>query len=143
MSLAMVMLLALGLVFTSCNQPNIDLTQSDFDDTSWLIGNWRRESEIDVSYDAAGLTDAEKTVIKNEIDAQTGPYGNGEEVILNKTHADIFANLLKMFKEEKFSVKTNKDKTKISISGDSEDTIKVGAKKVTVKVSISITYTKK
>ena len=147
--MAMVMLLALGLVFTSCKQQDADMTEKDLESTEWLIGKWEKKTEYD--YKIEGVSDA----IKNAFRA-TLPKPKTEEIEVTSADVDFFAAKLRAYilsagKEvevpgvgkSKVSVKINKDKTKVSVYTDSTSNVDFMGNKISVTSSIGVIYTKK
>ena len=149
MSLAMVMLLALGLVFTSCKQQDADMTEKDLESTEWLIGKWEKKTEYD--YKIEGVSDAIKKAFR-----ATLPKPKTEEIEVTSADVDFFAAKLRTYilsagKEvnvpgvgkSKVSVKINKDKTKVSVYTDSTSDVDFMGNKLSVTTSIGVIYTKK
>ncbi|MBC6712529.1 hypothetical protein [Treponema sp. Marseille-Q3903] len=154
MSLAIVMLLALGLAFTSCKQPgtqDADLTAEDLNDTSWMIGTWEEKSEND--YNISGISD----VLKKEVEKRVPSAPAPTELTVTKDNVDEFATKLKGYiaiagkpqpipgKTETYTIniKINKDKTKISIYNETETKMDFMGNKVSVKITKATIYTKK
>ena len=149
LSLAMVMLLALGLVFTSCKQQDADMTEKDLESTEWLIGKWEQKTEYD--YKIEGVADAIKKAFR-----ETLPKPKTEEIEVTGTNVAFFAAKLRGYilmagKEvdvpgvgkAKVSVKINKDKTKVSVYTDSAKDVDFMGNKLSVTTSIGVIYTKK
>lgn len=150
MSLAIVMLLALGLVFTSCKQQDADLTADDLKDTSWMIGTWERKSEVD--YKITGADEAVEKLIKKQYEA----LPDTTTIVVTEYDVNSYAAQLRIYilsagKEvnvpgvgkSKVSVKINKAKTKVSIYTDTEVSKTIAGKEISIKVSRTTTYTKK
>ena len=149
LSLAMVMLLALGLVFTSCKQQDADMTEKDLESTEWLIGKWEQKTEYD--YKIEGVADAIKKAFR-----ETLPKPKTEEIEVTGTNVVFFAAKLRGYilmagKEvdvpgvgkAKVSVKINKDKTKVSVYTDSTKDVDFMGKKISLTSSMGVIYTKK
>ena len=148
MSLAIVMLLALGLAFTSCKQQDADMTLSDLDNTDWLLGTWEMTSTVD--YNITGADAATEKAIKENFMASPTT-----SMTVTKVNVGIFAGVLKGYVQmagkevpvpdgkSTISVKINKAKTKVSIYTDTEVSKTIADKKVNAKISIAVTYTKK
>ena len=147
--MAMVMLLALGLVFTSCKQQDADMTEKDLESTEWLIGKWEKKTEYD--YKIEGVSDAIKKAFR-----ETLPKPKTEEIEVTSADVDFFATKLRAYilsagKEvnvpgvgkSKVSVKINKDKTKVSVYTDSTSDVPFMGNKLSVTTSIGVIYTKK
>ena len=147
--MAMVMLLTLGLVFTSCKQQDADMTEKDLESTEWLIGKWEKKTEYD--YKIEGVTDDIKKAFR-----ETLPKPKTEEVEVTGANVKIFATKLRGYilmagKEvdlpgvgkSKVSVKINKDKTKVSVYTDSTSDVDFMGNKLSVTTSIGVIYTKK
>ena len=150
--MAMVMLLALGLVFTSCKQQNadMDMTEKDLESTEWLIGKWEKKTEYD--YKIEGVSDA----IKKAFRATLPKPETKEEIEVTSADVDFFVAKLRAYilsagKEvdvpgvgkAKVSVKINKDKTKVSVYTDSTSDVDFMGNKLSVTTSIDVIYTKK
>lgn len=149
MSLAIVMLLALGLVFTSCKQQDADMTEKDLESTEWLIGKWEQKTEYD--YEIEGVADDIKKAFR-----ETLPKPKTEEIEVTSANVSFFAAKLRAYilsagKEinvpgvgkSKVSVKINKDKTKVSVYTDSTSKVDFMGKEISVTTSIGVIYTKK
>ena len=149
MSLAIVMLLALGLVFTSCKQQDADMTEKDLDNTDWLLGTWEQKTEYD--YKIEGVADAIKKAFR-----ETLPKPKTEEIEVTSANVYFFVAKLRAYifsagKEvdlpgvgkSKVSVKINKDKTKVSVYTDSTSNVDFMGNKISVTSSIGVIYTKK
>lgn len=147
--MAMVMLLTLGLVFTSCKQQDADMTEKDLESTEWLIGKWEQKTELD--YKIEGVTDDIKKAFR-----ETLPKPKTEEVEVTGANVKIFATKLRGYilmagKEvdlpgvgkSKVSVKINKDKTKVSVYTDSTNKVDFIGNKISVTSSMGVIYTKK
>ena len=149
--MAMVMLLALGLVFTSCKQQDadMDMTEKDLESTEWLIGKWEKKTEYD--YKIEGVPDAIKKAFRERL-----PKPKTEEIEVTSADVDFFATKLRAYilsagKEvdvpgvgkSKVSVKINKDKTKVSVYTDSTSNVDFMGNKLSVTTSIGVIYTKK
>ena len=147
--MAMVMLLALGLVFTSCKQQDADMTEKDLESTEWLIGKWEQKTEYD--YKIEGVADDIKKAFR-----ETLPKPKTEEIEVTSANVSFFAAKLRAYilsagKEinvpgvgkSKVSVKINKDKTKVSVYTDSTSKVDFMGKEISVTTSIGVIYTKK
>lgn len=147
--MAMVMLLALGLVFTSCKQQDADMTEKDLESTEWLIGKWEQKTELD--YKIEGVTDDIKKAFR-----ETLPKPKTEEIEVTSANVAFFATKLRGYilmagKEvdlpgvgkSKVSVKINKDKTKVSVYTDSTNKVDFIGNKISVTSSMGVIYTKK
>ena len=147
--MAMVMLLTLGLVFTSCKQQDADMTEKDLESTEWLIGKWEKKTEYD--YKIEGVTDDIKKAFR-----ETLPKPKTEEVEVTGANVKIFATKLRGYilmagKEvdlpgvgkSKVSVKINKDKTKVSVYTDSTNKVDFIGNEISVTSSMGVIYTKK
>lgn len=147
--MAMVMLLTLGLVFTSCKQQDADMTEKDLESTEWLIGKWEKKTEYD--YKIEGVTDDIKKAFR-----ETLPKPKTEEVEVTGANVDFFATKLRGYilmagKEvdlpgvgkSKVSVKINKDKTKVSVYTDSTNKVDFIGNEISVTSSMGVIYTKK
>ena len=149
--MAMVMLLALGLVFTSCKQQDadMDMTEKDLESTEWLIGKWEKKTEYD--YKIEGVADDIKKAFR-----ETLPKPKTEEIEVTGTDVVFFAAKLRGYilmagKEvdvpgvgkAKVSVKINKDKTKVSVYTDSTKNVDFMGKKISLTSSMGVIYTKK
>ena len=147
--MAMVMLLTLGLVFTSCKQQDADMTEKDLESTEWLIGKWEQKTEYD--YKIEGVADAIKKAFR-----ETLPKPKTEEIEVTGTNVVFFAAKLRGYilmagKEvdvpgvgkAKVSVKINKDKTKVSVYTDSTKDVDFMGKKISLTSSMGVIYTKK
>ena len=149
--MAMVMLLALGLVFTSCKQQDadMDMTEKDLESTEWLIGKWEKKTEYD--YKIEGVADDIKKAFR-----ETLPKPKTEEIEVSGTDVVFFDAKLRGYilmagKEvdvpgvgkAKVSVKINKDKTKVSVYTDSTKNVDFMGKKISLTSSMGVIYTKK
>ena len=147
--MAMVMLLTLGLVFTSCKQQDADMTEKDLESTEWLIGKWEQKTEYD--YKIEGVADDIKKAFR-----ETLPKPKTEEIEVTSANVSFFAAKLRAYilsagKEvdvpgvgkAKVSVKINKDKTKVSVYTDSTSKVDFMGKEISVTTSIGVIYTKK
>ena len=147
--MAMVMLLTLGLVFTSCKQQDADMTEKDLESTEWLIGKWEQKTEFD--YKIEGVTDDIKKAFR-----ETLPKPKTEEIEVTSANVAFFATKLRGYilmagKEvdlpgvgkSKVSVKINKDKTKVSVYTDSTNKVDFIGNKISVTSSMGVIYTKK
>lgn len=147
--MAMVMLLTLGLVFTSCKQQDADMTEKDLESTEWLIGKWEQKTEYD--YKIEGVADDIKKAFR-----ETLPKPKTEEIEVTSANVSFFAAKLRAYilsagKEinvpgvgkSKVSVKINKDKTKVSVYTDSTSKVDFMGKEISVTTSIGVIYTKK
>ncbi len=156
LSLAMLMLLTFGLVFTSCKQQDADMTLSDLDNTDWLLGTWEMTSTVDYNITGADAATekeikaaTEKAIKENFMASPT------TSMTVTKVNVRIFAGVLKGYVQmagkevpvpdgkSTISVKINKAKTKVSIYTDTEVSKTIADKKVNAKISIAVTYTKK
>lgn len=152
LSLAMLMLLTFGLVFTSCKEQDADLTVDDFKDTEWMIGTWEVKTEVDSKIE--GADEATKKLVERSL-----PKAETREMVIDKSNVDMYAanfkaqlafvgkeyevSRMKMGMKMKTSVKINKKKTKITETTDANGELDLVGKKVSLTYSVNRTYTKK
>ena len=147
-SLAMLMLLTFGLVFTSCKEQDADLTVDDFKDTEWMIGTWEVKTEVDSKIE--GADEATKKLVERSL-----PKAETREMVIDKSNVDMYAANFKAQlafagkeyevsgMKMKTSVKINKKKTKITETTDANGELDLVVKKVSLTYSVNRTYTKK
>lgn len=158
-SLVLGMLLAVGLLATSCKQPSDpDLTKDDLNETDWLVGTWEvtTEYDMDVSYDGDVPEEVKKALeasykmpnpetITRTITAETAPAMKKEleSYIVMAEAGETTETQDGMTQKSSISVKVNKDKTEIVMYADGTVEMTENGIKVTISMTAKRTLSKK
>ena len=158
-SLVLGMLLAVGLLATSCKQPSDpDLSKEDLNETDWLVGTWEETNEydMDVSYDGDVPEEVKKAFEENykkpepktntrTVTAETAPAMKAElEGYITMADAgETTVTQGESTMKSSVSVKINKDKTEIVMYTDSTVETTVSDVKVTTSMTTKQTFSKK
>ena len=161
-SLVLGMLLAVGLLATSCKQPSDpDLSKEDLNETDWLVGTWEETNEydMDVSYDGDVPEEVKKAFEENykkpepktitrTVTAETAPAMKAEleGYIAMAEKGEITESQAGITSKYSVSVKINKDKTEIVMYTDGTvEMTENGANgaKATISMTTKQTFSKK
>ena len=158
-SLVLGMLLAVGLLATSCKQPSDpDLSKEDLNETDWLVGTWEETNEydMDVSYDGDVPEEVKKALEENNkkpepititrtVTAETAPAMKAEleGYIAMAEKGEITESQAGITSKYSVSVKINKDKTEIVVYTDGTVEMTENGAKVTISMTTKQTLSKK
>ncbi len=158
-SLVLGMLLAVGLLATSCKQPSDpDLSKEDLNETDWLVGTWEVTTEYDgdISYDGdvpevvkkafeENNKKPEPITITRTVTAETVPAMKAqlEGYIAMADAGETTVTQGESTMKSSVSVKINKDKTEIVMYTDSTVETTVSDVKVTTSMTTKQTFSKK